>query len=186
MRRVAVLLFAALSLGACVMVKEPIGTTVGYRNDPALEGRWTGNDDKSGSGDLQVTTNSDRAMSVTVTDTNAGTGEQDHLAMTLTTVKLGHNRYMNISDVRGDKPDDSYPSSLPLLYRSDGRTLSLYALDEKAVQAAIKSGKIEGDVTITDYYTTVSITAKGPALDAYMAKDDAAKLFKPFVVLHRP
>jgi hypothetical protein len=55
----------ALCLSACVDVKEPIGSSVGYVNDPALEGTWIGKTgDDHGDGYYHVLANDDNTMTV--------------------------------------------------------------------------------------------------------------------------
>jgi hypothetical protein len=186
MRRLAVLLFAALSLGACVDVKEPVGTTVGYRNDPDLEGIWRGKSGKDrGEGYYLVIANRNATMSVVGIAPKGQHDEAGWGTLKLTIAALGPNRYMNVSDIseQGAPPKDD--GSLPLLYRMHGDTLSLYMLDEKETAAAIRAKEIEGTVTKNAFTDIVAITADGPALDAFMAKRDAAKLFEPFLELHR-
>jgi hypothetical protein len=186
MRRFAVLLFAALSLTACVDVKEPIGTTVGYKNDPDLEGIWHG---KSGEdrrdGYYLVIANDDATMTVVGFAPKGPKDKAGWGTLKLTTAALGPNRYMTISDIseQGAPPKDD--GSLPLLYRVHGDTLSLYMLDEKKTAAAIRAKQIEGTITKNAFTDTVAITADGPALDAFMAKPDAAKLFTVLLELHR-
>ena len=72
-----------------------------------------------------------------------------------------------------------------MLYTIQGDTLTLYLLDEDLTTKAVEAHVIAGDVVKGQYTTDVTITADAAALDAFLKTDAGAKLFTPFVVLHR-
>ena len=184
---------AALSLSACVAVKEPIGTSVGYVNDPALEGTWRGKsgDDKP-EGYYHVLLNDDATMTVVGYAPKSGDDKASWGTLTLTTVQLGPNRYMNVREMSengGPPKDKDAPQSIPLLYRIDGGRLTIFTFDEKSVADAIRAGRIEGTITPNKMgamsFDSVAITADGPHLDAFLKRADAPELFEPVMTMHR-
>lgn len=181
---------AALSLSACVSVKEPIGTSTGYVNDPALRGTWLSvPDDGKAPAYVHVLLNDDSTMTVIGVSQGNDKDKASWGELSLTTVRLGSNHYMNVREISEDgKPKDdntAAAASIPLLYAIHADTLSLYSLDEKKVADAIRAHRIEGTVEKTQFGDTVSITADGPHLDAALIKPDAAALFEPVMTLKR-
>ncbi len=195
MRLVTILavVFAAAGLCGCVAVKAPVGTSVGCANDPALEGTWRGKsgDDKP-DGYYHVLLNDDATMTVVGFAPKNGDDKASWGTLALTTVRLGPNRYMNLHETSEDGgPPKNKPASdsIPLLYRIDGDTLSVFTLDEKKVTAAIRAGRIAGTLTPIKVMgvtiESVAITADGPHLDAFLKRADAAELFEPVMTMHR-
>ncbi|MEI9989890.1 MAG: hypothetical protein WDM86_07610 [Rhizomicrobium sp.] len=183
----------ALVLAGCVAVKEPVGTSVGYVNDPALEGTWRGKSDKDrAEGYYHVILNADATLTVVGFAPKNGDDKASWGTLTLTTVTLGANHYMNVRETGedGGPPKDKIAGqSIPLLYRIEGDRLALFTLDEKKVTAAIRAGKIEGTITPNKVgamsFDSVAITADGPHLDAYLKQADAPDLFEPVMEMHR-
>jgi len=193
MRALLAAVLLAFGLSACVAVKEPVGTSVGYANDPALEGTWRG---KSGEdkpeGYYHVLPNDDATMTVIGFAPKNGDDKASWGTLSLTTVTLGPNRYMNVretSEDGGPPKDKAASDSIPLLYRIDGDRLSIFTLDEKKVAAAIRAGRIQGTITPNKMgamqFDTVAITADGQHLDAFLKRADAAELFAPVMQMHR-
>lgn len=184
---------AALSLSACVSVKQPIGTSVGYVNDPALEGLWLSvPEDKKPPSYVHVLANDDNTFTVVGVAQKHGDDKASWGVLQLTTVRLGANRYMNVHEVSEDgkpKEADGPDANIPLLYTLSGDTLSLFAFDDKKTKDAIRAGRIEGKITQTKFGTgsidSVAITADGPHLDAFLKGANAPDLFGPVMVLHR-
>jgi hypothetical protein len=179
---------AALSVSACVSVKEPIGTSVGYVNDGALEGLWIGkpSDDKS-IGYYHVILNDDATMTVVGIAPRSGKDKASWGTLELTTVVLGANHYMNARETSEDgKPKPPDDASYPLYYTVKGDTLSVFAFDSAKVEDAIKAGRIEGTITKDKFGDTVAITADGAHLDAFLKAPDAPGMFSPVLELHRP
>ncbi len=182
---------AALFVAACLPVttKNPVGSTVGFKNDPALIGIWKGHgddkDDKDGY--LIFMSNGDGTMSGLLFSPAEDEGEWQ--TYTLQAATLGHNHILNAhAALKNGKPitGDEAGALMPLLYNigADG-TLTLSLLDEKAAKAAIAAGKIQGTVDPGDM-GDAHITAEPQALDAFFASKEAAALFeKPFVTMHR-
>lgn len=181
----------ALWLSACLPVttKTAVGQTVGFVNDPALTGTWSGRIDKDSadvtffhfipSDDNTITF---LGVSTPQKDTSGGWG-----MYRLTTATLGGHRYINAREMLDDgKPTPpEKQTNAPLLYTVQGDTLTLYLLGEDETEAAIAAHKIAGVVTKGQYNTDVAITADAAALDALLKSDEGAKLFKLFIVLHR-
>ena len=181
------------SLTACVAVKEPVGTSVGAANDPALEGTWRGGSgaDKP-EGYYHVLLNDEATMTVVGYAPKGGDDKASWGTLSLTTVQLGPNRYMNVretSEDGGPPKDNAASDSIPLLYRINGDTLSVFMLDEKKVAAAIRAGRIAGTITPSKVMSatieSVAITADGPHLDAFLKRADAPDLFEPVMTMHR-
>ena len=191
MLRLAALVLAALSLSACVSLKEPIGTSVGYKNDPALEGLWAGrtveNKDK-GITFVHVLPNDDDTMTAVAVTPRHGDDKASWGTLELTTAKLGENRYLNERETGDDgKPKDEKEST-PALYRVTGDMLIVSTFNTDRVAKEVDAGRIAGIVHRNDQdhsVESVEVTADGPALDAWLAGADAPKLFDKFLVLKR-
>ncbi len=182
----------ALCAGACVAVKEPIGTSVGYANDPALRGTWLSvPDDGKAPSYVHVILRDDATMTVIGVSQGSDKDKAGWGELSLTTVRLGPNRYMNVREISEDgaPPKDNTAESIPLLYSIQGDTLSLFSFDDKKVAAAIRAHRIEGTITQTKFGTgsfdSVAITADGPHLDAALTGADAPGLFEKVMVLKR-
>ncbi len=194
MRRLVLGLIAALILPGCVAVKEPIGTSVGYVNDPALEGLWIGKpDEKKPAGYYHVILNDDHTMTVIGISPRAGDDKASWGVVELTTAVLGGHHYLNareISESGGDpQTADDRAAFYPLLYTVKGDTLALFTFDPDKVKAAIKAGRIAGTITGNKLgpgsFDSVAITADGAHLDALLKAPDAPALFAPLMELHR-
>ncbi|HJW41387.1 MAG TPA: hypothetical protein VJ476_09200 [Rhizomicrobium sp.] len=185
---------AALSLSACVSLKEPIGTSVGFKNDPALEGLWVGHTDKGKAITyVHVILNDNDTMTAIGVTPRHGDDKAAWGTLEMTTVKLGANRYLNERETSDDggplKDASSSPGdSASAYYRLAGDTLTISMLDSDKVAKEVDAGRIAGIVHRDDksgMVQSVEVTADGAALDAWLAKPDAPKLFEPFMVLKR-
>jgi hypothetical protein len=188
------LALAALSLSACVSLKEPIGTSVGFKNDPALEGLWVSHPDKDNAITwAHVILNDNDTMTVIGISPRHDGQKAAWGTLEMTTVKLGANRYLNereTGDNGGPPKDASFAagSSASAYYRVAGDTLTIYMLNTDRVAKDVDAGRIAGIVhrdDKSDMVQSVEVTADGPALDAWLAKPDAPKLFEQFIVLKR-
>jgi hypothetical protein len=195
---------AALLLAGCLPVtsKTPVGTTVGLGADEALYGTWIGRSEDQPDKDQKDKDRKEKGVlylhflkgkdadtfSVLWVVTGSGKNDSESMSFTVSTAKLGANRYINaVQTAENGKPIDDRlkGANIPLLYRfGKHHTLTLSLLDEDKVKEAIKAGKIAGTVEPGNF-GDVTITADGPVLDAFMATPEAAKLFKVFVVLRR-
>lgn len=192
--RFAVLTAAMLFVAACLPVttKNPVGTTAGFKQDPALIGLWRVEPDKDKGDDKKgfiafLNAEDDGTMTGLMIAPAKGAGDWGSYRLKPTT--LGGNHYLNawpvMNNDHGAEPGEA-KSDFPLLYRfgKDGR-LMLYLLDEDATRAAIKAGKIKGEIE-PGSSGDVRITADPKALDAFFASKQGAALFvKPFAVMHR-
>ena len=191
--RFAVLGLAALFVAACLPVTttNPVGSTVGFKADPALIGLWKGHgedeDKDDQDGYFYFLRNEDG--SITAILITPGKDADDWGTFELQTATLGANHLMNVREgLKNGKPNDEElaKANIPMLYRleRDGK-LTLALLDDEAAAAAVKAGKIQGTIepgTSGD----VHITAEPAAQDAFFATKEGAALFgKKLVTLTR-
>jgi hypothetical protein len=191
--RFAVLGLAALFVAACLPVttRNPVGSTAGFKPDPALIGLWKGHgedeDKDDQDGYFYFLRNEDG--SITAILITPGKDTDDWGTFTLETATLGPNHLMNVREgLKNGKPNDEElaKANIPMLYRieRDG-TLTLALLDDEAAAAAVRAGKIPGTIepgTSGD----VHITAEPAAQDAFFATKEGAALFsKKLVTLTR-
>jgi len=189
--RCAAFAFAALSLSACVSLKEPVGTSVGFKNDPALEGLWVGHSEHDTSITyVHVLLNDDDTMTAVGVTPRHDKDKAAWGTLEMTTVRLGGNTYLNERETGDDgkppKEDDS--KAVSALYRIDGDTLTVFMFDSEKVAKDVDAGRIAGVVHRADkdnLVQTVEVTADGPALDAWLARSDAPKLFVTFMTFKR-
>jgi hypothetical protein len=191
--RFAVLGVAALFVAACLPVttKNPVGTTAGFKQDESLIGVWKVEPDKDNKDDKQgfiaFLNAEDGAMTGVMLAPGKDAGDWSTYNLKLAT--LGGNHYMNAWSVLNDgRPADAdeAKADILLLYRlgKDGK-LTLYLLDDDKAAAAIKAGKIKGDIP-TSNSGDVHITADEKSLDKFFATKDGAALFvKPLAVMDR-
>ena len=193
--RFAVLTAAMLFVAACLPVttKNPVGSTVGFKADPALVGLWRAEPDKDNKDDDKkgffafLNAEDDGTMTGLMIAPAKGAGDWGSYRLKPTT--LGANHYLNawpvMNNDRAAEPDEA-KSDFPLLYRfGKNGTLMLYLLDEDATRAAVKAGKIKGEIE-QGSTGDVHITAEPKALDTLFASKQGAALFvKPFAVMRR-
>ena len=189
--RIAAALACALLLAGCLPVtsKTPIGTTVGLGADTALYGSWKGHSPDStdqNDGFFHFMQAKDGSMTVALI-LSAGGSDDGWTIFNAHTAALGKNHFLNaVETFDKDAPADGdmKNANIPLLYVVKGHTLTLYLLDEDKTKEAVKAGKIKGEVEPGDSGDVV-ITADAGELDAFMAKPEAAELFKVLMVLKR-
>ncbi len=193
--RFAILCTLALFVAACLPVTtdNPIGSTVGFKPDPALIGLWKGHGGDKEPGDMKYA-----YFAFFRDDDGVGmsamlmTFESDADQWTIYDAQLatlGANHIMNVREAsQNGKPanEEDRRQLIPLRYDigKDGK-LTLSLLDDKATAAAIKAGKLKGTVqegTGNDSH----ITADPKSLDAFFATKQGAALFgAKFVTLVR-
>lgn len=182
---------ALLLLTGClpVLTQTPVGTTAGLANDPALYGVWKGKnpDDKDQRDAMfHFMRAKDGGFDIVVVMAEGG-ADDGWTALTGTSSKLGQNHFLNVVmtyDKAGPVEGRLKGATIALLYRVEGRTLTLYQMSETAAKAAIKSGQIQGTIAPGDD-GDVTITAGAQELDAFLAKPEAVKLFQPMLVLRK-
>lgn len=188
--RFALLAAAALFVAACLPVttKHPVGTTVGFKADPALLGIWKGRGEEKDDKDGYITflNNADSTMTALVFSPTDDQGEWE--TYTLQTATVGGNHIMNArAALKNGQPitGDEANTLFPLLYQIKKGSLTLFILDDDTTKAAIRSGKIQGAIDPGDM-GDAHITAEPAALDAFFATKDGAALFsKKLLTLHR-
>jgi hypothetical protein len=193
--RFAVLAMATLFVAACLPVttKNPVGTTVGFKADPALVGLWRAEPDKSNKDDDKTGfiafLNAEAEGTMTGLMIAPAKGAGDWGSYRLKPARLGANHYLNawpvMNNDRAAEPNEA-KSDFLLLYRfgKDGR-LMLYLLNEDATRTAVKAGKIRGEIE-PGSSGDVHITADPKDLAAFFASKQGAALFvKPFATMHR-
>ena len=193
--RFALLAAAMLFVAACLPVttRNPVGTTTGFKQDPALVGLWKARPDKDDKDDDKqgfiafLNAGEDGTMTGLMIAPAKGAGDWGYYKLKPAT--LGANHFLNawavMNDDRPADPDEA-KSDFLLLYRfgKDGR-LMLYLLDEDATRAAIKSGRIKGEIA-PGSMGDVHVTAEPKQLDAFFAGKQGAALFvKPFAVMNK-
>jgi len=191
--RILVLCGAALFVAACLPVttKHPVGSTAGFKPDPALLGLWKGHGDDRDPGEpaedayFAFLRSGDGAITVIlITPEKDG---DDWGTFHVEAATLGANHFMNVhGELKNGKPDDDSLSKENILFLyslgADGK-LTLTLLDEKATAAAIMAGRIAGTVD-PGSMGDVHITAEPAALDAFFATKEGAALFSAkFVTL---
>ena len=178
--RFPALAFAALFVAACLPVttKVPIGSTAGFHADPALLGVWKGHgsDDGAKDGIIVFVKDGDDGMTAILCGPD---GEDGWESFAVRTAKLGTHAYMTAREqVKDGKPVNAEDSlhEIPLAYRIVGGRLELMLMDEKAAAAAIKAGRIKGEVE-PGGTGDVHITADAAEQDAFFASNEGASLF---------
>lgn len=186
---------AGILAAACLPVTStsPIGTTVGLGADPVLDGAWKAapQADDKGPNYMHFLVDAQGGMTVLLVSHAHGKGASDWSEYRVTAATLNGHHYLNALTLRENgkaSSDVTATHNTPLLYTlsADGRTLSLYLIDDDAAKAAIKAGKLQGTIEPGDYGDVV-LTAAPDKLDAFFARDEAVALFgkKPLVVLER-
>ncbi len=185
--RFAVLALAALFAAACLPVttKNPVGSTAGFKPDPALLGLWKGHgeDDEGNDGYFYFLRNEEG--SITAILITPGKDMDDWGTFTLQTATLGANHLMNVREgLKNGKPNDEElaKANILMLYRieRDGK-LTLALLDDEATGAAIKAGRIRGTIE-PGSSGDVHITAEPAQQDAFFATKEGAALFSKKLV----
>ncbi len=197
-RRLLVLACAVLLAGCYDTRSEhPIGTTAGLKPDKSLVGIWKDDYWRQDTGDtIHIFVSGDSEMTAVWIEAPAGKFGSFH-PYRIATAKLGNNRFINVTE-EPHKADDKAPVQYqPALYtlRNDGRTFTLYTADDEKVAKAIETGAIRGivekhtekhsDGTPYIEYDKVVITAAPTELDAFMAKPEAADLFRVYMVFKK-
>ncbi len=182
----------ALSAAACLPVTTtaPVGSTVGFVNDGAIEGTWSGRIDKDSSATtyFHFLANDDNTFTLVGVTTKYGEDKGGWGTYTLTTAVLGGHRYINARETIDEgkfASEDAQKANIPLLYSVSGDTLTLYLLDEDMAAAAIAAHRIDGKVTKGQFTKDVAITSDAAHLDKLLASESGVKLFKMFMVLTR-
>lgn len=191
MRRITAILVVGLTLGACLPVtsKSPVGSTRGFKTDTALYGMWEGvTEDSKDTGFIAfIPDENGNTTAVLIDLPSSASGDWSTYAVK--TTALGTYRYISARSLTTNgKPAEGHETenSFPVFYRieADG-TLTLYLIDADAAKAAIKGGKIAGEIQSGDF-GDVSLTAAPRDLDDFFASGGGRKLFKkPFLVMHR-
>jgi hypothetical protein len=187
MKRFALAALLAFALSACVSLPNPIGSSVGFKNDPALEGLWYGKTDKDEkrAAYYHVLLNADN----TATAVGVSAGHSDDkggwAVLAVTTATLGPNHYINGQELFEDgKPKDD-KTVYSGYYTVTGDTLTIYALDDRKVAAEIRAHHIDGTVTPGRFGDNIAITADAAHVDKWLSSPGAPKLFAPLLTLHR-
>lgn len=189
--RFAAVATLALLAAACLPVttSTPVGTTVGFRPDPALaSGMWKGHGQSVGQTVYASFFPQDDG-SITALMISAGGKDAGWAQYSIQTAALGSYTFMNAHEVSSDgKPAEGVEAQkvFPLLYRVNGDgALVIYLLDEKRAAAAIKSGKIAGTIEPGNDGDIV-FTAAPADLDAFMQSPDGRALFvKPLAIFKK-
>ena len=174
-------------LAGCLPVTTtaPVGSTAPSGGDPALAGTWRvvpqkGRED--GPGYVHFIAGKNGALTALLVDTGKPGAESGEWSVyRLTTARLGGHAYANARMVsENGKPvrAEDAARNIPLLYEAkvDG-TLVFRIIDEDAAKATITAGAIAGTIA-PGKNGDVVLTAAPEALDAFLASDQGAALFK--------
>jgi len=188
----AVALCCTLLLAACFppVTKTPIGGSAA-NPDPALLGLWKGNMANSDSREpvyFHFIRKKDGGMTVLMVSADKK-NEDGALAAVANATKVGGNRFLNARLIPLDNAesadDDGPDGTIPVLYRFEGRRLTLYLMNEDATKDAIKAKKITGTVE-PGQFGDATITADQQELDRFVTSGEGQKLFSDkFAVLTR-
>jgi hypothetical protein len=171
---------------ACLPVttKTPIGSSVGFKPDPALYGVWRSQSrQKDDLGFISFLKDEKDSMTAVMVSPSRDGG--DWQVFQLKTASVGGRTFMNAREtlVGGKPADDGLAGqNVPVLYRVKGRTLTLLLLDEKKTAAAIRAGAIAGTIDPGEY-GDVHITADTASLDRYMQSDAGIALFSAQLIV---
>jgi hypothetical protein len=194
-KRILAIFAAGLALSACLPVttKSPVGSTAGFKSDPALFGMWEGTspdpNNRNDTAFFAIMPDDDGKATVIFIDMPFPVKSGDWASYSVQISALGSNHYLNahslINDGRPAEGSDAV-GIFPLLYRvDDSGRLVLYLLDEDATKAAVKAGRIAG-VVGSGSLGDVNLTASPRELDAFFASSAGRALFtKPLIVLRR-
>ena len=188
--RITLAALAALALAACYppTTSKPVGTTVGFKSDPALVGLWRAEPDPDNNRSYYyhlLSGKNGEMFAVLVPD---GGAISDVMMFKLKAARFGNVGLLNIRammDPEHEAPDQP-PGTVPVLYRFDAKgKLQIFLLDEDATKEAIRGHKIAGTVGTAGTDDAV-ITADGVALDTFFRSRTGLALFKkPFAILSR-
>jgi hypothetical protein len=189
--RMAAALVAALLLAGCLPVTTttPVGTTTGLNADPSLYGTWKGYDLKDKANPVvffHFYKGQNDKMSAAMVEARGANGDGVTL-FDVTTATLGRNRFINavMWTDKGKPVEGSLKNTtFPVLYVRQGRSLTLYLLDEDKTRDAVRAGKIKGTVESGNNGDVV-VTADAEELDAFMAKPEAKAMFRLLVELRK-
>ncbi|HEY1710862.1 MAG TPA: hypothetical protein VGG10_21535 [Rhizomicrobium sp.] len=178
----AVALCCTLALAACFppATLHPIGGT--QTADPLLTGDWHAKMAESDPGQDEANFHFKRQAdgSITLEIDAANKKDMDRMTVALTTAQVGANRFANAKLVDAGPGDDTdkgpQRGTMAFLYRQEGATVVIYQMDEDATKAAIKAGKIQGEVEPGQFGDAI-ITADPAALNAFVASPQGVALF---------
>src|SRR5690348_14014504 len=185
--RLAGVFAAALFACACLPVttKTPLGSTVGFKPDPALYGVWKSTN-KGGPGFISLVKGD--GGSTTAIMVSPGPDGGDWQVFHVETSVLGGRTFLSAREVlvNGKAAGDALAGQeFPVLYEVKGDTLTLNLLDEKKTAAAIRAHAIAGTIEPGNY-GDVHVTADAAALDKFIQSKDGLALFsETLVVLKR-
>jgi hypothetical protein len=180
---------ASALLGACLPVttRVPAGSTIGFKIDPALVGTWRAvAPDQDNSAYIHILGNDDGTMTaVVVTPADKG-NHGDWSIYTLRAATPGMNHIFNAQEVIANGEASEGPlarEQVLLAYKIEAQgRIGLYRMDDQATAAAIRAGKIAGEIEPGET-GDVRITAPEPALDRFMGTPNAARLFSKLLVM---
>ena len=184
---------AASALAACLPVtsKVAVGTSVGFKPDPALLGTWKARGDNADDAPayVHILGNDDGTMTAVLVTPPHKQNLGEWSTYTLRAATLGANHIVNAQEQIANGKVSSGPLATEhvlLLYRQSGRgTVTLYHMEDKATTAAIRAHDIAGEIE-PGQSGDIHVTAGEPALDKFFASPRASKLFsKPLVTLTR-
>lgn len=139
-----ILLAAALLLTGCIPVKNVEKAWKDAKADPALVGNWVGKNDDSSK---VAFVNTDKGFLVT-----SGTSGLEGGCKSITA--NGHH-YIIVAQFRAailgfDQVEDDTKDGTLMRYKVEGDKLTLYTYNQDKITAAVKDGKVPGEIDEND------------------------------------
>jgi hypothetical protein len=180
----AVALCCTVLLAACFppVTAHPLGGSAA-RSDASLAGLWkarmTEASDENNKAYFHFVPKKDGTMLVLIVSASK-TDDGDVMGAMTTSAMLGSNRYLNAKLVSFEgkeaEEDEGPDGTIPVMVKRNGRHMTLYLMNEDTTKAAIKAGRIKGEIE-PGSMGDARITADQPALDQFMASPEGAGLF---------
>ena len=187
-------LVCAIFLSGCydTTTTNPIGTTAALAQDKVLIGIWKGEFWRHDEGEyLHIFPTDDQKMTALWIESPKDKDHGSYQEFQITTAGLGRNRFINAAKRTSDGSFEVH--WMPLFYtlRNDGRTLTIYTANDDKVVQVIDSHALRGEVKrhqekddkgqSREVIDSIEITAEPAELDAFMARPEAADLFRVFM-----
>jgi hypothetical protein len=188
--RVFALLCLGAALAGCYPTSEnPIGVATAAP-DSRLLGAWKGQigTDKDASASLYVFPREGGRFEAMLIHAASKDDKGGWTTASLVPGKIGSTTVLNAKLIL----DDGAPAKegtadyTPVMYRFDaGGVLRLFMLDDKALETAIRAGRIAGTIKENSFGDDVRLTADAKSLDAFFAANAATLFTQAYGIFRR-